>query len=692
MADAQVLYAEDLAATTANSTAWVDLATIAAGSFTANKRYLILANQVVTNNSSANYARIRIVHGTTPTVFTDAALSQEMTATTQEHEESYLIDFTQPGTTELVKLQISSSSTNVTTNRLSQIIAVNLDDVGASGTDYFWGEDLGDYTLTTTPTAKAITASFTPNGADRWLFIGHMVNSTVTITDNIGFELFDSVAGVLNQTWQEAEDTADIHAHVQYWVGVPTNAARTLAVRPWNEGGSNVMLSSRVLALNLAKFAQSASAFDASEIDPATSPSYSTVATVAPTPSATGNWVIIAFSNQDINEQTTDWRARLQVNPDGSGLVSDPAFSSTAPQIDNWDAIDEIAFSVFNLAPLTSGAARTINWDWAQVTGTTGRVEDNGLVAFSVALASAGTEAPAGLASGTGAAANASTQIVTFPGAASGAGAAGAATGNVGAAPSAATGSGTAYDAAAGIGVAPSAATGTGAAGDASAQIAVFPGVSAGTGAAYDPTVQTFLVTEAPAGLASGTGAALGPAVFIQPTADLAAGTGAAGAVTTELGAIAGLAAGTGTASDAAVALGIFPTAASGSGAAYQPTVETFVSTSAPAGLASATGVAYDPAIQVWVNALAGHAAGTGAAYDATVTATATVAGLVGRRPLPRILRPRILLPPRPPLPLPEHRQAPAGAAVAAGQAFDAMVAVLDHFDDEVAMLLLLGD
>jgi len=391
MADAVIKYAESLTGTAA-TTAWVDTASLADTEFVASNIYLILANIICKSNSSANDVRVRLVHGTTPTVFDDASLAWEgKTSNNQEHEESYLFLYTQPATPELVKLQISNSSTSTTTNVLSQILAIKLSDDFVSGTDYLWNEDLVNYTLTTTPTAKAITASFTPNGTDRWLFIGHMIYDVgATITTQIGFELYDSVAGVLNQCSQEGEDaTNDFHGHNQYWGGIPTNVARTLAVRPFQLTTANaIMLASRVIAINLSKFAQNASAFSANEVDPATTPTYTNLATVSPTPAATGNWVYLAFSNQDTNEDgTTDWETRLQVNPDGGGLVSDPGYATTAPSLDSWDNADEVAHSVFKLRSLTSGATRDINWDCRQVAGTTGRMEDNGLVAFSVALA-----------------------------------------------------------------------------------------------------------------------------------------------------------------------------------------------------------------------------------------------------------------------------------------------------------------
>jgi len=387
MADIQVLYNETVAGTTAATTAWVDLATIAAGSFTGGRTYLILANQVSIHDNSTNYTRARLVYGTTPTAFTDATLQYEGTLTTQEHEVSWMYTYAQPATPDLVKIQISSNTTGSTiTNRLSQIIAIDITD-WTSGTDYIWTQDTVDYTYTTTPTAKATSASFTPNGTDVWLYASNLIHGVnTTLTTQISFELYDSVAGVLNRTSQEGEDTADQLGANQYWVGVPTNAARTIAVRPAQATTADAtMFSARTLALNLTKlFTQVSYVFAAGEIDPATTPTYTNVATVSPTPAVTGDWVYLAFSNQDVNEITTDWEARLQVNPDGGGLVSDPAFASTAPSIDQWDITDETAFSIFKLHQLDSGAARAINWDWRQVAGTTGRVEDNGLVAFSV--------------------------------------------------------------------------------------------------------------------------------------------------------------------------------------------------------------------------------------------------------------------------------------------------------------------
>ena len=397
MADAIVKYAESVAATTASSTAWVDLASIANTEFEANKTYLILANQICKINDATSYVRARLVHGTTPTVFDDASSSWEGLANTQEHELSYMFLYTQPATAELIKLQISTNGTDTVTNIFSQIIAIKLSDDFVSGTDYFFNEDLIDYTMTATATDKATTASFTPNGSDRWLYIANIIYDVAGLTTPVYFALEGSIGGTINVTQQEGEDTNDILSHNLYWAGVPTNASRTISVVVLNSG-SAVLLSSRIIAINLAKFAQSDSVFNGPDVDPATSPTYTTVATLSPTPATTGNWVIIGSILNDVNEATTDFETRMQINPSGGGLADDPPYPSTPPSIDQWDVTDWTQHSIFNLASLTSGAAREINFDVRQVAGTTGRVARRFLVAFSVALSTAvntTTEKPA---------------------------------------------------------------------------------------------------------------------------------------------------------------------------------------------------------------------------------------------------------------------------------------------------------
>src|SRR5919109_1031095 len=153
MTTVQALYAETISDVTGTSDAWTDAASIAAGSFTAGKKYLILAIADLSGSASAGEHHVRLVHGTTPTEFTDGdGVLDPGPGADGGFIFSWMHVFTQPGTTELVKLQIQGESTNVATCKFSQIVAINLDQFGTENVDYFYNEVTADYTTTTTPT------------------------------------------------------------------------------------------------------------------------------------------------------------------------------------------------------------------------------------------------------------------------------------------------------------------------------------------------------------------------------------------------------------------------------------------------------------------------------------------------------------------------------------------------------------
>ena len=208
------------------------------------------------------------------------------------------------------------------------------------------------------------------------------------------------------------------------------------------------------------------------------------------------------------------------------------------------------------------------------------------VVAIQPAAASGGTNAPAGLASGTGAALGPSARIKPTAGAAAGTGTA----------------------------LAPLAGPGAHA------------GPAAGTGTAYDVTAATVSNIEAPAGLASGAGVAHDAQIRAEPAAELASGTGAALDPTAGVQGHAAVTTGTGTAYDVTARISASAQLAAGSGTAYDATVDTAVAVNAPAGLASGSGTAYDVTAAVKPNAAL--AAGTGAALQpqAGIKPTAGVA------------------------------------------------------------------
>jgi hypothetical protein len=125
-------------------------------------------------------------------------------------------------------------------------------------------------------------------------------------------------------------------------------------------------------------------------------PSWTTTRTLAPTPSVTGDWFILGSFGYDIADEAANaLGVRLQINPSGGGLVSNPAYGDDAPQGDGWDPTDETPFAIFTLDSLSSGASRAINLDTSITLGSAGAVQHRHLVAFSLELAAGGvTVAP----------------------------------------------------------------------------------------------------------------------------------------------------------------------------------------------------------------------------------------------------------------------------------------------------------
>lgn len=394
MAAAQGLYAEDVSGTVATDTTYVDICSIAAASFVAGETYLIIANLIGTSTSGANEVRAKLVHGTVPTDFTDGLLLAEVANTNQQSMVfGWMYVYTQPGTTELVKLQLSSSDTSDVRCELGQIFALSLTDVGVEDTDWRYNEVTADYTTTGSMVAQA-SETFTPNGTDDWLIIGQFAQVPGSTSANYRAELHDSVAGVLTSLDIEGEDTVnEIRGHTLMRVVTPTNASHTFSIRFQHETTAGTVLSSRLFALNLEKFSQHSDTFNAAEATPAASPTFTNIATVSPTPAVTGDWFIWGHYINDNNTLTDSLGTRLQINAAGGGLASNPNYGDDMPANNNsWDATDELPMHIFKMLSLTSGAARDINLDVTRLAGTTIVAEDRQLVAFSLELAGGATQ------------------------------------------------------------------------------------------------------------------------------------------------------------------------------------------------------------------------------------------------------------------------------------------------------------
>lgn len=261
-----------------------------------------------------------------------------------------------------------------------------------------------------------------------------------------------------------------------------------------------------------------------------------------------------------------EWRADNATSVDASWTVNIPATGIAL----------EIAVAVANV-PVIAGRSPSIRVP---------RGLANRPRTFLMLGSTSRWDASAGLASGTGAAANASTAIIATAGCATGTGAAGTAAANVQPNAGNAAGTGTAFGASEAIVSTAGNAAGTGAANTAAAKVQPAAGLATGTGAAASASV----LTAPGAGLASGTGASYAATPTLAPNSGLASGTGSSGGSSSLLVVPGGLASGTGTAYQAAEAESISAIGAAGTGSAYNATV----SLAPSAQTASGTGTAFD--------------------------------------------------------------------------------------------------
>jgi hypothetical protein len=396
MAAAQGLYAaQNTNVTNSTHPTYTDCASIAAGSFTADKEYLIIGVALLECAGGANEHHVRLVHGSTN--FTDADAVIDPPAANGGAVLSWMYRLSQGASPEAVTIQAAGEAV-VATVLGSQVFALKLSDDFTENTDYFWNEVTADYTTTATPTAQA-AATFTPNGTDDWLIIGHFVQGLPSgVTTNFLAELHDSVGATTAPALAiESEDLDagdEARSYILARAYTPTNAAHTYSLRFAHAATETfVVFSSRVLAINLNKFNQHIAAYTDGATTPAASPTWTTVATASVAPSVTGDWWYMGMYVFDAGAATAEQNIRLQDDNSGS-LVSDPAYGDDGVNPPAWDATDDMPMALMTMKALATGGTRTINMDVTTIAGS-GTAKQRSLVGFSLELA--GGAAPTSL-------------------------------------------------------------------------------------------------------------------------------------------------------------------------------------------------------------------------------------------------------------------------------------------------------
>jgi hypothetical protein len=389
-----MLYAEQITSdpTDTGGAPWTTAVSLTTGeAWVANKEYLIFASALIECDTGASEHHIRLVHGTTPTEFTDGDCVIDPIAAGGGFWAFFMYRFTQPSTPEAITLELQGEGAATITSLMSQICAIQLTDYLTENTDFYWNEVTADYT-TTSSFADQAKVTFTPNGTDDWLIIAHAVQIQASgQTSNVEMRLNDSVGGTTTPFLAmegEDPDAGDEARHVGLvrMFTAPSAASRTYALQIRHTASETFTITStRMLALKMNKFDQYINQYTDGIQSPAASPTWTTLATASVTPNVTGNWFYIGVGNGDMDATTAELNIRLQDDNSGS-YASDPNYGDNGINPPAWNANNEIPHGLFKMKSLTSGASRTIRFEATRVAGSP-NVKNATLVGFSAELA-----------------------------------------------------------------------------------------------------------------------------------------------------------------------------------------------------------------------------------------------------------------------------------------------------------------
>ena len=116
MPDVTIVQHTDIPGDTSTSATYEDVlnAILSAASFTANKRYLLKVAATVSISTSVQNVVLRLVTGTTPTLVPGSEHDNECQINNDGYSYNWLYEFTQPSTTEDIKLQVKTTGSTAT--------------------------------------------------------------------------------------------------------------------------------------------------------------------------------------------------------------------------------------------------------------------------------------------------------------------------------------------------------------------------------------------------------------------------------------------------------------------------------------------------------------------------------------------------------------------------------------------------
>lgn len=372
---------------TTASTTYVDVtgASIASGSFTTGKKYLLYITAQA-NEDSTGVMRIKTVHGSTD--FAESIFVGSVAGATHRQSYGFLTVWTAVAA-EGVKLQFNVSAGNVNLDQIA-MLAVNLSDDVVENTDWVFAELATDEPLGATPDDGA-SVTFTPGTAGHdWLVLSFSnIDSTdATIPMISRIERSGEASAVVPEA-RVVVGTAVFQSILlarAYNLGASSNTFKEVSAAT---GTAHTRLHSSIFVLNLNKFRNHTFAY--TEADAALSATdYATLLqTASITPDVACDVWIVTYWGFDDNSISREAESRIQLDN-----VDQPAAQTTDNYqfiISNIDVTDEEPMFQQTLASLTA-AAHTIDLDASSDSVTSAPAgQNNFIMAVTMELPAAGS-------------------------------------------------------------------------------------------------------------------------------------------------------------------------------------------------------------------------------------------------------------------------------------------------------------
>lgn len=361
-------------------------ASIASGSFTVGKQYLIFVTGQF-GYTAGDGTQVQLVHGSTPFTGTDQWIS--FAADTNRHNYQRVRVWTAVSG-EAIEVQYKSrlGGANVASANFVHIFAMALDD-DLAVTDWCYNEASGDDAMSTSFEDGA-TCTFTPGTASHdWLVLGDAyVDYAAQSANYVTVRLTDGT-NVLPQAQVDIPNTAldEIGIGLARVYTLPASAQTFKVQHRVSASTTANHLHSAIFALDLNKFRNHAFAYTEAGTNLSATDYATQIQTLSITPDVQGDVLIGGYWSCDRNSSGNTCEQRLQV--DNSDV---PAGQTTANYQfrHGTDGTDEDPMVISTLVANMTAAAHTIDLDGsASATTSTPQAETATIWAFTMELPAA---------------------------------------------------------------------------------------------------------------------------------------------------------------------------------------------------------------------------------------------------------------------------------------------------------------